>query len=72
MEKIKEIIRKKLAEMSATGMGGASFSPGQGMNYATPKAFKKTKNIKDSIIFANTMAAIVVSKRGVSTPKKSR
>jgi hypothetical protein len=41
MEKIKEIIRKKLAEMSATGMGGASFSPGQGMNYATPKAFKK-------------------------------
>lgn len=47
MEKIKEIIRKKLAEMSATGMGGASFSPGQGMNYATPKAFKKTKNIKE-------------------------
>jgi hypothetical protein len=43
MEKIKEIIRKKLAEMSATGMGGASFSPGEGMNYATPKAFKKTK-----------------------------
>jgi hypothetical protein len=43
MEKIKEIIRKKLAEMSATGMGGASFSPGEGMNYATPKAFKKSK-----------------------------
>jgi hypothetical protein len=47
MEKIKEIIRKKLTEMSATGMGGASFSPGEGMNYATPKAFKKTKNIKE-------------------------
>jgi hypothetical protein len=47
MEKIKEIIRKKLAEMSATGMGGASFSPGEGMNYATPKAFKKTKNLKE-------------------------
>jgi hypothetical protein len=43
MSKLKEIIRKKLAEMSATGMGGASFSPGEGMNYATPKAFKKTK-----------------------------
>ena len=43
MDKLKEIIRKKLAEMSATGMGGASFSPGEGMNYATPKAFKKTK-----------------------------
>jgi len=47
MEKIKDIIRKKLAEMSATGMGGASFTSGQGMNYATPKAFKKTKNIKE-------------------------
>jgi len=47
MDKLKEIIRKKLAEMSATGTGGASFSPGQGMNYATPKAFKKTKNIKE-------------------------
>jgi hypothetical protein len=43
MSKLKEIIRKKLAEMSATGTGGASFSPGGGMNYATPKAFKKTK-----------------------------
>jgi len=43
MSKLKEIIRKKLAEMSATGMGGASFSPGEGMNYATPKSFKKTK-----------------------------
>jgi len=43
MSKLKETIRKKLAEMSATGTGGASFSPGEGMNYATPKAFKKTK-----------------------------
>ena len=43
MSKLKEIIRKKLAEMSATGTGGASSSPGEGMNYATPKAFKKTK-----------------------------
>jgi hypothetical protein len=47
MSKLKEIIRKKLAEMSATGVGGASFSPGEGMNYATPKAFKKTKNLKE-------------------------
>lgn len=47
MDKIKEIIRKKLAEMSATGGGGASFSSGDGMNYATPKAFKKTKNLKE-------------------------
>jgi hypothetical protein len=47
MDKIKEIIRKKLREMSATNMGGASFSAGQGMNYATPKAFKKTKNLEE-------------------------
>lgn len=43
MSKLKEIIRKKLKEMSATGMGGASFSPGEGMNYATPKSFRKIK-----------------------------
>ena len=41
MDKIKEIIRKKLKEMSATSGGGASFSTGQGINYATPKAFEK-------------------------------
>jgi len=47
MDKLKEIIRKRLKEISATGMGGASFSAGQGMNYATPKAFKKTKSIEE-------------------------
>ena len=41
MDKLKEIIRKRLKEMSATGAGGASFSAGQGEGYATPKAFKK-------------------------------
>lgn len=46
MDKLKEIIRKRLKEMSTTG-GGASFSAGQGMNYATPKAFKKTKSIEE-------------------------
>jgi hypothetical protein len=51
MDKIKEIIRKKLKEMSATNVGGASFSGGEGANYATPAAFssktdsKGTKNI---------------------------
>jgi hypothetical protein len=33
--------------MSTTSGGGASFSAGQGMNYATPKAFKKTKNLEE-------------------------
>jgi hypothetical protein len=41
MEKIKDIIRKKLAEMSATGMGGATAVPGEGIGMSTKKAFKK-------------------------------
>jgi len=46
MDKIKEIIRKKLKEMSATSMGGASFSAGQGEGYATPAAFASKTNSK--------------------------
>jgi len=46
MDKIKDIIRKKLKEMSATNVGGASFSAGQGMNYATPAAFASKTNAK--------------------------
>jgi hypothetical protein len=30
MDKLKDIIRKKLAEMNATNIGGASATPGQG------------------------------------------
>jgi hypothetical protein len=46
MDKLKEIIRKKLKEMNATGDGGASFKAGSGENYATSKAFNKDKNAK--------------------------
>jgi hypothetical protein len=46
MDKLKEIIRKKLKEMNATGDGGASFKAGSGENYATPKSFNKDKNAK--------------------------
>jgi hypothetical protein len=46
MDKLKEIIRKKLSEMSATNMGGASFTPGTGEGYATPAAFKSKTNSK--------------------------
>lgn len=40
-------IKKIIKEMSMTGGGaaGAAFTPGVGMNYATPKAFKKVSNI---------------------------
>ncbi len=46
MDKIKDIIRKKLKEMSATNAGGASFSAGQGEGYATPAAFSSKTNSK--------------------------
>ena len=42
MSNLKEIIRKKLKEISATNQGGSSFSAGSGETYATPFAFSKT------------------------------
>jgi hypothetical protein len=41
MDKIKEIIRKKLKEMNATQVGGATAIPGNGIGYTPKKAFKK-------------------------------
>ncbi len=46
MDKLKEKIRAKIKEMSATGQGGASFTPGQGEGYATPAAFASKTNSK--------------------------
>ena len=48
-DKIKNIIKEKLknlAEESTTGSGGASFSPGEGAQYATKYSFKKGTNEK--------------------------
>lgn len=42
MSNLREIIRKKLKEISATNQGGASFSAGSGETYATPFAFSKS------------------------------
>ena len=47
MDKLKDIIRKKLAEINATQVGGASATPGQGIGMSTKPAFKKTKSIKE-------------------------
>ena len=47
--KIKEIVKaslKKIKEQSSTGGGGASFTPGAGMQYATKYSFKKGTNEK--------------------------
>jgi len=43
--KLREVIRKKIKEMSTTG-GSASFTPGVGANYATPAAFNPNKKAK--------------------------
>jgi len=45
VDKIKESIKRKIKEMSATGTG-ASFTPGTGANYATPTAFNPNKKAK--------------------------
>ena len=44
-DQIRELIQKRLKEMSATGTG-ASFTPGTGANYATPYAFNPNKKAK--------------------------
>lgn len=38
---LKKLVKELLDEANVTSSGGASFSPGEGMNYATPKAFGK-------------------------------
>jgi hypothetical protein len=47
-KQLREIIRKVVTEMSATGGGtaGASFSAGAGEQYATPFAFNPNKKAK--------------------------
>jgi hypothetical protein len=45
MNKLKEIIRKKLAEMSATGTGGATVIPGDNIGVASKYFIKKTFSI---------------------------
>lgn len=41
-------VLKKLKEMSSVGSGGAGFTAGAGPQYATPFAFKKTKNLDEA------------------------
>ena len=45
-DRIRQLIQAALKETSATSQGGASFSPGAGEQYSTPRAFNKNKNAK--------------------------
>tara|TARA_R110000822_G_scaffold56826_4_gene143346 strand:+ start:1102 stop:1902 length:801 start_codon:yes stop_codon:yes gene_type:complete len=47
-EEVKELVRKRLKEMSATGGGAGAghFTPGEGAQYATPYAFNPKKGAK--------------------------
>ena len=47
-QKLKEVVFNKLKEMSATGggAGAATFTPGEGANYATPFAYNPNKKAK--------------------------
>jgi len=46
--RLKELVQKHLEEISATGAGAgaATFTPGEGANYATPYAFNPNKKAK--------------------------
>jgi len=48
LDKLKKVVFNKLREMSATGAGAgaATFTPGEGANYATPFAFNPNKKAK--------------------------
>lgn len=47
-EEVKELVRKRLKEMSSTGGGAGAghFTPGEGAQYATPYAFNPKKGAK--------------------------
>ena len=49
-----QLTEEELEEMSTTGGGSAGFTPGTGMTYATPYAFKKPKNKQEPIPESHT------------------
>jgi len=40
---LKKMVEEALRESNCTAAGGATFKAGNGINYATPKAFKNKK-----------------------------
>ena len=50
LRELKDLVRTALKEVNAVGSGGASFSAGDGMNYATPRAFGGGKRAKKTLV----------------------
>ena len=48
VELVREVL-KELDEANTTNVGGASFTPGQGAQYATPFAFGKAKRATNTL-----------------------
>jgi hypothetical protein len=46
MDRLKKLVKQCLEETSSTNIGGATFTPGAGEQYSTPKAFNKNKKSK--------------------------
>ena len=49
---LKDLVYKRLKEMSATGggAGAATFTPGEGANYATPFAYNPNKKLEQACV----------------------
>ena len=61
-ELVKEVMQE-LNEISATNVGGASFTPGSGAQYATPNAFSKKGKKNKATKYAEKLGYKVVKKK---------
>lgn len=61
-ELVKEVMHE-LNEISATNVGGASFTPGSGAQYATPNAFSKKGKKNNATKYAEKLGYKVVKKK---------
>jgi len=59
---VERIIKEVLDEMSVSG-GGASFTPGSGEQYATPRAFSKKGQRSNAAIESSKRSGMKVVKR---------
>ena len=66
ISQLRELIREVLQEVneiSATNVGGASFTPGSGAQYATPNAFAKKGKKNNATKYAEKLGYKVVKNK---------